>query len=89
MKLLCYIDDDLDEAQKDDSEEGCPNDEVITADLSHLHALDGSGSSKPFIVQGAVGTTAVRVLIDTGATLDFLHPRIAEGLKLELTPIMP
>ncbi|XP_047979333.1 uncharacterized protein LOC125221252 [Salvia hispanica] len=89
VKLLCYIDDDLDETHKDDSGEGFPTDEVITADLSHLHALDGKGSSKPFMVQGSVGQTAVQVLIDTGATLDFLHPRIAEKLQLELTPIRP
>ncbi|KAL1555793.1 hypothetical protein AAHA92_11493 [Salvia divinorum] len=89
VKLLCYMDDDLEMAQKDDSGECFPNDEVITADLSHLHALDGKGSSKPFMVQGNVGRTAVQVLIDTGATLDFLHPRIAERLQLELTPIRP
>ncbi|XP_042012377.1 uncharacterized protein LOC121760841 [Salvia splendens] len=89
VKLLCYIDDEVDSPQEDNAGDQVPEDELITADLSHLHALDGRGSSKPFIVQGTLGETNVRVLIDTGATLDFLQPRIAEILQLELTPIRP
>ena len=88
VKLLCYMDDEVEVPQEDRSGQ-ITEDEIITDDLSHLHALDGRGSSKPFIVQGTVGATPVRVLIDTGATLDFLHPRIAEKLQLELTPIRP
>ncbi|XP_042016094.1 uncharacterized protein LOC121764074 [Salvia splendens] len=89
VKLLCYMDDEVEEPQTDKAGEPTSEDELITADLSHLHALDGRGSSKPFIVPGTVGETAVRVLIDTGATLDFLHPRIAEALQLDLSPIRP
>ncbi|XP_042016453.1 uncharacterized protein LOC121764507 [Salvia splendens] len=89
VKLLCYMDDDADNLQEDTAGDQVPEDELITADLSHLHALDGRGSSKPFIVQGTLGVTNVRVLIDTGATLDFLQPRIAEILQLDLTPIRP
>ncbi|XP_042027297.1 uncharacterized protein LOC121774499 [Salvia splendens] len=89
VKLLCYMADEVEEPQADNAGEPISEDELITADLSHLHSLDGRGSSKPFIVHGTLGDTAVRVLIDTGATLDFLHPRIAEALQLELSPIRP
>ncbi|XP_042067228.1 uncharacterized protein LOC121810533 [Salvia splendens] len=89
VKLLCYMDDETDDPHEVSAGEQLPGEELITADLSHLHALDGRGSSKPFIVQGTLGDSTVRVLIDTGATLDFLHPRIAERLQLELTPIRP
>lgn len=45
MKLLCYIDDDLNETQGVNEGEENPDEELIAADLSHLHALDGQGSS--------------------------------------------
>ena len=65
------------------------NDQVITADISHLHSLSGNSRSRPFQVVGEIGSTEVLVLIDTGSTHDFLHPRIAERLRLSLTPIRP
>lgn len=43
--MLCYIDDDLNETQGVNEGEENPDEELIAADLSHLHALDGQGSS--------------------------------------------
>lgn len=38
---------------------------------------------------GTLGSASVNILIDTGSTHNFLHPRIAERLKLVLHPIKP
>lgn len=52
------MDDDLNDTQDDNEREVSSKEELIAADLSHLQAMDGRGSSKPFTVQGAIGTTA-------------------------------
>lgn len=89
MKLLCYVGEDDVEATDLDDGYQLQDDHIITADLSHLHALNGNSRSRPFRVTGNIGSTEVGVLIDTGSTHDFLHPRIAERLQLSLTPIRP
>ena len=89
MKLLCYISEELEDVEETDQPDNTVDDEVITVDLSHLHTLNGHPSSRPLMVIGAIAWAEVRVLIDTGATMDFLHPRVAASLQLELTPIRP
>ncbi|XP_042017759.1 uncharacterized protein LOC121765623 [Salvia splendens] len=89
VKLLCYVGEEDDEDTRPDTECQLQDDHVITADLSHLHSLNGNSRSRPFRVTGNIGSTEVGVLIDTGSTHDFLHPRIAERLQLALTPIRP
>lgn len=87
--LFCYIGDDGEE-ETQGWDEGQPiDDQVITRDISHLHSMSGNSRSRPFQVVGEIGSTEVTVLIDTGSTHDFLHPCIAERLKLSLTPIRP
>lgn len=63
--------------------------EVITADLSHIYAMEGRHRPDAIELQGLVGNSPVRVLVDTGSSHDFLHPRIAELLKLPLKAIRP
>lgn len=54
-----------------------------------LAFFERDNRSRPLRVTGNIGSTEVGVLIDTGSTHDFLHPRIAERLRLSLTPIHP
>ena len=89
VKLLCYIGEEMEDSEETDQMANIVDDEVITDDLSHLHTLHGHPSSRPFLVIGAIAGREVRVLIDTGATMDFVHPRVAASLQLELTPIRP
>ncbi|XP_042031572.1 uncharacterized protein LOC121778308 [Salvia splendens] len=89
LKVLCYIGEDEQTDGLDESDTGEDPDTVITADLSHLHTLSGTSTSRPFNVIGTIGTTTVSILIDTGSNHDFLHPRVAEQLQLSLTPIRP
>ena len=89
VKLLCYIGDELEAVDDSEPQHRAEAEEVITADLSHLHTLDGHPRSRPFHVLGSIDESEVRVLIDTGATMDFLHPRVAAALHLELTSIRP
>ncbi|XP_047978667.1 uncharacterized protein LOC125220549 [Salvia hispanica] len=88
QKMLSYIGED-DDDQSDNSDFYEEDDAVIRADLSHLHTLTGGGTARPFNVFGTIGQTPVSILIDTGSTHDFLHPRVAEQLQLALTPIRP
>ena len=88
-RLLAYVgvckdEDDPVETTEDDS-----TDEVITADLSHLMAFEGGRQSKSLTLSGTIDTEPVEVLIDTGSSHDFLHPRVAEKLRLPLTEIRP
>ncbi|XP_042018949.1 uncharacterized protein LOC121766761 [Salvia splendens] len=88
-KMLSYVgeeDGDNVAEESDCSEDG---DTLITADLSHLHALAGGPKARTFNVVGRIAETTVSILIDTGSTHDFLHPRVAEQLQLPLTPIRP
>lgn len=65
------------------------NDEVVTADLSHLHAMDGKRTWKSLMLSRSMESTAVTVLVDTDSSHDFLHPRVAERLHLPITAIKP
>ncbi|XP_042041401.1 uncharacterized protein LOC121786862 [Salvia splendens] len=89
VKLLCYVGEEDDDDAPPATDYQLQEDQVITEDLSHLHSLNGNSRSRPFRVTGNIGVTEVGVLIDTGSTHDFLHPRIAERLQLALTPIHP
>lgn len=72
----------------ENEEESVPE-EVITADLSHLMAMDGRRHSKSITLSGTIDSEPVEVLIDTGSSHDFLHPRITEKFRLPLTAIRP
>ncbi|XP_042032317.1 uncharacterized protein LOC121779031 [Salvia splendens] len=89
QKILSYVGDEEHDATSDQSGSSAEDEAIITVDLSHLHALSGSSDSRPFNIIGAIGATNESILIDTGSTHDFLHPRIAEQLQLALTPIRP
>lgn len=86
QKILCYVGD---QGGDETSGSGDDAETPITADLSHLHTLTGGSRARPFNVLGTIDTTTVSILIDTGSTHDFLHTRVAEHLKLHLTPIRP
>ena len=65
------------------------DDDIVTADLSHLQSRDGRKLAKSLSIIGTIAAFEVNVLIDTGASHDVLHPRVAEKLKLPLSPIKP
>ncbi|KAL1564357.1 hypothetical protein AAHA92_06709 [Salvia divinorum] len=63
--------------------------EIITVDLSHIYALEGQPRSDSLKLVGKIGMEEVLILVDTESSHDFLHPRIAEKLKLPLTAVRP
>ena len=66
-----------------------PDPEVITADLSHIYALDGKQRPEAMELRGNIGADPVVILVDTGSSHDFLHPRVAQRLALPLTAVKP
>ncbi|XP_042032533.1 uncharacterized protein LOC121779292 [Salvia splendens] len=88
-RLLCYVGDEDWEGSGQELEDQPQDEELITEDISHLHSLTGGNRSVPFQVEGDLGVTRVRILIDTGSTHNFVHSRFAENLKLQLSSIRP
>ncbi|XP_042035248.1 uncharacterized protein LOC121781590 [Salvia splendens] len=86
QRLLCYAED---KEGDDEDSDGCPADETVPTDVSHVHAMDGGRRSRPMKVVGVIHDREVCVLIDTGSDQDFLHPKVAESLHLPLSPIHP
>ncbi|KAL1540646.1 hypothetical protein AAHA92_24966 [Salvia divinorum] len=78
-----------DDTEEPDVEGELQSTEVITADLSHIYAMEGRPRSDSIELLGRIGQEEVMILVDTGSSHDFLHPRIAEKLKLPLTAIRP
>ncbi|KAL1531088.1 hypothetical protein AAHA92_33807 [Salvia divinorum] len=88
-RFLAYMGLDDDEEAYSEVDDIGGHDEVISADLSHLHSADEKRSSKSLSLAGNIEDARVTILIDTGSSHDFLHPRIAEQLRLPLTPVKP
>ncbi|XP_047979104.1 uncharacterized protein LOC125221023 [Salvia hispanica] len=89
QNFLAYMgvdDGDVDDPEYDSS---LPEDNVITADLSHLNAIDIRRRAKSINMVGTLHATAVNILVDTESSHDFIHPRLAEKLSLSLTKIKP
>ncbi|VFQ93695.1 unnamed protein product, partial [Cuscuta campestris] len=82
---------------EDDEEEPVPADptpldgeaSLITADISSIHSLSGSPSPRALKLAGSVNNTPVQVLLDSGSTHNFIHPKVAEHLALVLQPVTP
>ncbi|XP_042059584.1 uncharacterized protein LOC121804108 [Salvia splendens] len=89
QKMLSYVGEEDGDNVVDDSDGSEECETLITADLSHLHTLAGGSKGRPFNVVGNIAETTTSILIDTGSTHDFLHPRVASQLHLPLTPIRP
>ncbi|XP_047943092.1 uncharacterized protein LOC125189916 [Salvia hispanica] len=88
--FLAYIgtDDDIQETDPPiDVDQDDPD--LITADISQVHSIDGQVRSKSISLIGDIRSTTVRVLVDSGSSHDFIHPRISEQLSLPLTSISP
>ncbi|XP_047946872.1 uncharacterized protein LOC125193165 [Salvia hispanica] len=62
---------------------------VITTDLSHIYAMEGRQRPEAMEFKGTIGANQVVILVDTGSSHDFLHPRVAQKLSLPLTAIKP
>lgn len=62
---------------------------VITADLSHIYALEGRQKPEAMELRGTTGADPVVILVDTGSSHDFLHPRVAHKQSLPLTAVKP
>ena len=76
----------VDEEDPVRTEEEVPSEEIITADLSHIYAMNGRPRSDSMEFLGRIGR---EILVDMGSSHDFLHPRIAEKLHLPLTAVRP
>ncbi|XP_042051252.1 uncharacterized protein LOC121796474 [Salvia splendens] len=88
--FLAYMGVDEDSENEEDGQPEPPETaDIITADISHIYALDGKYRAESIELQGSIGASPVLVLVDTGSTHDFLHPRIAEKLALPLQQIRP
>ncbi|XP_042023077.1 uncharacterized protein LOC121770411 [Salvia splendens] len=89
--FLAYMGGDAEDEAEDPifTEDPPEQQEVITADLSHIYALDGRQRPEVMELRGTIGAEPVVVLVDTGSSHDFLHPRIAQKLALPLTAVKP
>ena len=63
--------------------------EVITANLSHIYAMDGHQHPEAMEFRGTIGADPVVILVDTSSSHDFLHPFVAQKLSLPLTAVKP
>lgn len=79
--------DDEEEEEPNAHESQTPTSEVITTDLSHVYSMDGRPRTPALEFQGFLSTAEVSILVDTGSSHNFVHPRIAEKIKLPLTAI--
>ena len=80
---------DEDEVGESDTPEDQPESKLITADLSHIYALEGKQHPEAVELRGTIEADPVVILVDTGSSHDFLHPRVAQKLSLPLTAIKP
>lgn len=87
--FLAYMGTEEDDIEHDDSEEPAQDSEIITTDLSHMYSMDGTPRASSLEFQGMLGNMAVVILVDTGSTHNFLHPRVAEKCQLPLRAIWP
>ncbi|WVZ17466.1 hypothetical protein V8G54_010448 [Vigna mungo] len=79
------------DAEEDDesaSTEDIPNSEWIpqAAGLISLHAFSGQWSPRTFRVTGSIYGYAVQILIDSGATHNFIQNKVAQFLHLPTQP---
>ena len=72
------------EEEEDSAAEGGARLEIRALQIS-FHSLKGLTSNRSFKVVGEVGGTEVLVLIDTGATSNFISKVMAKELKLPIT----
>lgn len=88
--FLAYMGPDDEEDDALEQQEGSPaTPPVISADLSHIYSMDGRPRTTALAFQGFLSTAEVFILVDTGSTYNFVHPRIAERINLRLTAIRP
>ncbi|KAL8159085.1 hypothetical protein V2J09_000622 [Rumex salicifolius] len=91
--LLASQIDDLEEAKLQECEGTTHNQNEELPDIKpevYVHALTGSSPLTTIKIKGKVGSQAVTILIDSGATHSFLDPRIAKEAQLQIVsaPIM-
>lgn len=78
-----------DDGELEANDETVLDSKVITADLSHMYAMDGKPRTASLELQGFLGKSEVLILVDTGNSHNFLHPKIAEKINLSLRAIRP
>lgn len=88
-KFLAYMGSDDEEEESEPLDPPTSSSKVITADLSHMYSMDGRPRAATLEFHGFLITSEVFILVDTGSTHNFVHPRIAEKVKLPLTAIRP
>lgn len=77
------------EVESETTDNATPVPDVITTYLSHMYTMDGKPRAASLELQGFLGKSEVLILVDTGSTHNFLHPRVAEKIQLPLHAIQP
>lgn len=88
-KFLAYMGSDDKEDDTPQPEQQPLVSEVVEADISHMYRMDGKVKAASLEFQGFLASVEVFILVDTGSTHNFVHPRIVEKVKLPLTSIRP
>ena len=88
-KFLVYMGMDEETDEEIGEDENAQDTQIVTADISHIYAMEGRQKEDAIELIGSVGAEEVRILVDTGSSHDFLHPRVAERLALPLQKIRP
>lgn len=87
MKLmLCEIEEGDEEEELSGEDEG---ESEVVAELKTLQSKEGLTSNKSFKVWGEIHGRKVLILIDLGATSNFISPGLVEELKIDMedTPV--
>ncbi|WVZ05235.1 hypothetical protein V8G54_018581 [Vigna mungo] len=63
-----------------------PNDTPLEAGLISLHSFSGQWSPKTFRISGSIGGYEVQIMVDSGATHNFIQSRVTHFLNLSLEP---
>ncbi|XP_042005941.1 uncharacterized protein LOC121754689 [Salvia splendens] len=87
--FLVYMGADGESEEESEGEEVPHDTQLVTADISHIYALEGRQKEDAIELVGTVGSMEVWILVDTGSSHDFLHPRVAERLALPLLKVRP
>ncbi|VFQ94095.1 unnamed protein product [Cuscuta campestris] len=62
---------------------------LLTGDVSCMHSLAGAPNPRALRLSGRILGRTIQILIDGGSTHNFIHPQVAESLRLPLEPIPP
>ncbi|VFQ88153.1 unnamed protein product [Cuscuta campestris] len=79
---------DHDPLSTGDSSQAC-EEAVLAADIPSLDSVVGASNLRSLRVNGSIASKLVSILIDSGSTHYFIHPKIVENLKLMVEQVSP